>query len=464
MNRNIHHGLFDRISVLKGHKGFITSMLIWNGNLCSSSTDGSIRIWTVDIARPIRLSIEKESENSIELRGNSSPVVCLCIWCGFLSSISLDWSLRLWRWCSTSNDFFKIDCTLEMNKSIFPSNSELDSRGGYKTVSHVDVPCFENTPISVKTLSLERLLRIFPGEKPTSLCAARTYLFVGSDRGSIYLLENKGTDAQICTVRVLSGHSSAITQLLFWDEEVIQEASSKERVNRDSSRVAWLMISASEDRKLCVWVTNTTESRCVDRLEAVGVHEHFVRSLCRWKRFLISGGTLEIVFWEKTRSTPNDSQPQSTSGFFQLTWVLSVPNTTASEGRVCALSICSGNTLASALSNGDVFLWYLSEPLRSCQWITTLTGIGVSSRHALISSCGVLCCGSFDQTVSFWKDQRCNWRPEWAMPLPKLFQRQVTVLLILHLRNEDGSPKYPEAHFWKLPKEILFMIFTWMLL
>jgi hypothetical protein len=51
-----------------------------------------------------------------------------------------------------------------------------------------------------------------------------------------------------------------------------------------------------------------------------------------------------------------------------------------------------------------------------------------------------------------------RWTPSLHSLYPRKFRQMVKTVLILTAKRQDGTPYYPEAHFYKLPKDLLFQI------
>jgi hypothetical protein len=51
-----------------------------------------------------------------------------------------------------------------------------------------------------------------------------------------------------------------------------------------------------------------------------------------------------------------------------------------------------------------------------------------------------------------------KWTPSIHSLFPMEFRQFVKVVLMLGAKRQDGTPYYPQTHFYKLPKEILFEI------
>jgi hypothetical protein len=50
------------------------------------------------------------------------------------------------------------------------------------------------------------------------------------------------------------------------------------------------------------------------------------------------------------------------------------------------------------------------------------------------------------------------WTPSIHSLFPLKFRRVVKVVLMLGAKRQDGTPYYPQTHFYKLPKHVLFEI------
>jgi hypothetical protein len=50
------------------------------------------------------------------------------------------------------------------------------------------------------------------------------------------------------------------------------------------------------------------------------------------------------------------------------------------------------------------------------------------------------------------------WTPSTHSLFPLKFRRVVKAVLMLAAKRQDGTPYYPQTHFYKLPKDVLFLI------
>jgi hypothetical protein len=50
------------------------------------------------------------------------------------------------------------------------------------------------------------------------------------------------------------------------------------------------------------------------------------------------------------------------------------------------------------------------------------------------------------------------WAPSIHSLLPLKFRQVVKAVLMLGAKRQDGTPYYPQTHFYKLPKDLLFII------
>jgi hypothetical protein len=50
------------------------------------------------------------------------------------------------------------------------------------------------------------------------------------------------------------------------------------------------------------------------------------------------------------------------------------------------------------------------------------------------------------------------WAPSTHSLFPLKFRQAVKVVLMLGAKRQDGTPYYPQTHFYKLPKDVLFLI------
>src|SRR5690606_20401993 len=51
-----------------------------------------------------------------------------------------------------------------------------------------------------------------------------------------------------------------------------------------------------------------------------------------------------------------------------------------------------------------------------------------------------------------------RWTPSTHSLFPHSFRQVVKAVLILGAKRQDGTPYYPQTHFYKLPKDVLFII------
>jgi hypothetical protein len=51
-----------------------------------------------------------------------------------------------------------------------------------------------------------------------------------------------------------------------------------------------------------------------------------------------------------------------------------------------------------------------------------------------------------------------RWAPSTHSLFPLKFRQVVKAVLILGAKRQDGTPYYPQTHFYKLPKDLLFLI------
>src|SRR5690606_21232799 len=51
-----------------------------------------------------------------------------------------------------------------------------------------------------------------------------------------------------------------------------------------------------------------------------------------------------------------------------------------------------------------------------------------------------------------------KWTPSIHSLFPLKFRRVVKAVLMLGAKRQDGTPYYPQTHFYKLPKDLLFII------
>jgi hypothetical protein len=50
------------------------------------------------------------------------------------------------------------------------------------------------------------------------------------------------------------------------------------------------------------------------------------------------------------------------------------------------------------------------------------------------------------------------WAPSIHSLFPLKFRQVVKAVLMLAAKRQDGTPYYPQTHFYKLPKDLLFLI------
>jgi hypothetical protein len=50
------------------------------------------------------------------------------------------------------------------------------------------------------------------------------------------------------------------------------------------------------------------------------------------------------------------------------------------------------------------------------------------------------------------------WTPSTHSLFPVQFRQVVKAVLMLGAKRQDGTPYYPQTHFYKLPKDVLFLI------
>jgi len=68
-------------------------------------------------------------------------------------------------------------------------------------------------------------------------------------------------------------------------------------------------------------------------------------------------------------------------------------------------------------------------------------------------------CSNVD-TVTVWKI--VNWRKETHHKFSQFVQNQIKTILVLALKSPTSMiPLYPDALFYALPKDILYIIFNW---
>jgi hypothetical protein len=51
-----------------------------------------------------------------------------------------------------------------------------------------------------------------------------------------------------------------------------------------------------------------------------------------------------------------------------------------------------------------------------------------------------------------------RWTPSTHSLFPLKFRQIVKAVLMLGAKRQDGTPYYPQTHFYKLPKDVLFII------
>jgi hypothetical protein len=51
-----------------------------------------------------------------------------------------------------------------------------------------------------------------------------------------------------------------------------------------------------------------------------------------------------------------------------------------------------------------------------------------------------------------------RWTPSTHSLFPLKFRQVVKAVLMLGAKRQDGTPYYPQTHFYKLPKDVLFLI------
>jgi ankyrin repeat protein len=51
-----------------------------------------------------------------------------------------------------------------------------------------------------------------------------------------------------------------------------------------------------------------------------------------------------------------------------------------------------------------------------------------------------------------------TWTPSTHSLFPLKFRQVVKAVLMLRAKRQDGTPYYPQTHFYKLPKDVLFII------
>jgi hypothetical protein len=55
-------------------------------------------------------------------------------------------------------------------------------------------------------------------------------------------------------------------------------------------------------------------------------------------------------------------------------------------------------------------------------------------------------------------DLVARWTPSTHSLFPLKFRQVVKAVLMLGAKRQDGTPYYPQTHFYKLPKDVLFLI------
>jgi hypothetical protein len=55
------------------------------------------------------------------------------------------------------------------------------------------------------------------------------------------------------------------------------------------------------------------------------------------------------------------------------------------------------------------------------------------------------------------------WAPSIHSLFPLEFRQVVKAVLMLGAKRQDGTPYYPQTHFYKLPKDVLFLILQYAL-
>jgi hypothetical protein len=63
-----------------------------------------------------------------------------------------------------------------------------------------------------------------------------------------------------------------------------------------------------------------------------------------------------------------------------------------------------------------------------------------------------------DYQQQFPSDLVGTWTPSTHSLFPLKFRRVVKAVLMLGAKRQDGTPYYPQTHFYKLPKEMLLLI------
>jgi hypothetical protein len=56
-----------------------------------------------------------------------------------------------------------------------------------------------------------------------------------------------------------------------------------------------------------------------------------------------------------------------------------------------------------------------------------------------------------------------KWAPSIHSLCPLTFRQVVKAVLMLGAKRQDGTPYYPQTHFYKLPKDVLFLILEYAL-
>jgi hypothetical protein len=57
-----------------------------------------------------------------------------------------------------------------------------------------------------------------------------------------------------------------------------------------------------------------------------------------------------------------------------------------------------------------------------------------------------------------------RWTPSTHSLFPLKFRQVVKAVLMLGAKKQDGTPYYPQTHFYKLPKDLLFHILQFVVL
>jgi hypothetical protein len=57
-----------------------------------------------------------------------------------------------------------------------------------------------------------------------------------------------------------------------------------------------------------------------------------------------------------------------------------------------------------------------------------------------------------------------RWEPSLHIFFPLQFRQVVKAVLMLGAKRQDGTPYYPQTHFYKLPKDLLFLILQYVAL